>query len=283
MAILGGLGAAAAWAVTILCASRATRIIGAASVLGWVMLTGFCIVVPWALLEGIPDGLDAGSATWLLVAGAGNILGLLLTYSALRTGNVGIVAPIVSTEGAVAAILAVLAGEQLGAGSAAILALIAAGIALAATSAEIPEETGAGRHPAAVPLLAVLAACSFGVSIYATARASAELPIAWAVAPPRILGVLFIAVPLAATARLRITRSALPLVVVSGIGEVVGFVFFAVGSRHNIAVAAVLSSQFAALAAVGAYFLFRERLSRVQLAGVVTIVAGVAVLTALQA
>jgi drug/metabolite transporter (DMT)-like permease len=283
MAILGGLGAAAAWAVTILCAARATRIIGSASVLGWVMLTGFCIVVPWALLEGIPDGLDAGSATWLFVAGAGNILGLLLTYSALRTGNVGIVAPIVSTEGAVAAILAVLAGEQLGAGSAAILALIAVGVALAATSAETPVETGADRHPAAVPVLALLAACSFGVSIYATARASAELPIAWAVAPPRILGVLFIAVPLAATARLRITRSALPLVVVSGIGEVVGFAFFAVGSRHNIAVAAVLSSQFAALAAVGAYVLFRERLSRVQLAGVVTIVAGVAVLTALQA
>ena len=74
VAILGGLGAAAAWAVTILCASRATRIIGSASVLGWVMLTGFCIVVPWGLLEGIPDGLDAGSATWLLISGAGNLL-----------------------------------------------------------------------------------------------------------------------------------------------------------------------------------------------------------------
>jgi len=283
MAILGGLGAAAAWAVTILTAARATRIIGSASVVGWVMLTGFCIVVPWGLLEGIPDGLDTGSATWLFIAGAGNILGLLLTYSALRTGNVGIVAPIVSTEGAVAAILAVLAGEQLGAGSAVILAVIAIGIALAATTAEAPVEASVGRHPAAVPVLALLAACSFGVSIYATARASAELPIAWAVAPPRILGVLFIAVPLAATSRLHITRAALPLVVVSGIGEVVGFAFFAVGSRHNIAVAAVLSSQFAAVAAVAAYFLFRERLSRIQLVGVVTIVAGVAVLTALQA
>jgi len=283
MAILGGLGAAAAWAVTILCASRATRIIDSASVLGWVMLTGFCIVVPWSLLKGVPDGLDARSSTWLLAAGLGNILGLLLTYSALRTGNVGIVAPIVSTEGAVAAILAVLAGEQLGAGSAAILALIALGIALAATAAESPAETSVGRHPAAVPLLALLAACCFGISIYATARASAELPIAWAVAPPRILGVLFIALPLTAASRLHITRNALPLVVVSGVGEVVGFAFFAVGSRHNIAIAAVLSSQFAALAALAAYFLFRERLSRVQLVGVTTIVVGVTVLTALQA
>jgi drug/metabolite transporter (DMT)-like permease len=72
-------------------------------------------------------------------------------------------------------------------------------------------------------------------------------------------------------------------VVTAGIAEVVGFALFAVGSRHGVAVAAVLASQFAAIAAVAAYFLFRERLTRVQVAGVATIVIGVAVLTALQA
>jgi drug/metabolite transporter (DMT)-like permease len=282
MAILGGLGAAVAWAVTILCAARASRIIDSASVLGWVMLTGFCIVVPWGLLEGIPDDVGAGTTAWLLLAGAGNLFGLFLSYTALRTGDVGIIAPIISTEGAVAAILAVIAGEQLGAGSAAVLAVIALGIALAATTAETPAEVTGGRHPAVVPLLSFFAACSFGLSIYATARASADLPIAWAVAPPRLLGVLFIALPLAATARLRITRDALPLVVGSGIGEVVGFALFVVGARHSVAIAAVLSSQFAAVAAVAAYFLFRERLTRLQLVGVVTIVTGVTVLTVLQ-
>jgi drug/metabolite transporter (DMT)-like permease len=281
MAILGGLGAAAAWAVTMLCAARATRMIGSASVLAGVMLTGACIVVPWAAIEGLPDGLDAGSGAWLLLAGVGNILGLLFAYSAVRTGKVGIVAPIVSTEGAIAAVLAVLAGEHHGAASAATLAAIALGIALAATAADAEETLG--RGPRAVPALAFVAACCFGVSIYATARASAELPIAWAVAPPRILGVLFIAIPLAAMARLRVTRAALPFVVASGVGEVLGFTFFALGSRDSVAIAAVLASQFAAIAAVAAYFLFRERLSRVQLAGVATIVAGVTVLTALQA
>src|SRR4026209_2447348 len=119
MAILGGLGAAVAWAVTLLCTSRATRMIGAGSVLAWVMLVGFCIVVPWAAPVGFPDGLDRGSVTWLLVAGLGNIVGLLLVYTALREGKVGIVVPIVSTEGAIAAGLAVIAGEHLAAGSAA--------------------------------------------------------------------------------------------------------------------------------------------------------------------
>jgi drug/metabolite transporter (DMT)-like permease len=286
MAILGGLGAAVAWAVTLLCTSRATRMIGSASVLAWVMLTGFCIVVPWAAIEGIPGELDRGSAAWLLLAGIGNIVGLFLVYTALREGKVGIVGPIVSTEGAIAAVLAVLAGENLAVGSAAMLLLIAAGIALAATTADSDDvsevATAVGRHRS-VPVVALLAACSFGTSIYATARASAELPIAWAVAPPRILGVLFVFVPLAASSRLRLTRPALPLVVTAGIAEVVGFALFAVGSRHGVAVAAVLASQFAAIAAVAAYFLFRERLTRVQVAGVATIVIGVAVLTALQA
>jgi drug/metabolite transporter (DMT)-like permease len=286
MAILGGLGAAVAWAVTLLCTSRATRMIGSGSVLAWVMLTGFCIVVPWGAVVGVPDDLDRGSAAWLLIAGLGNILGLFLVYTALREGKVGIVGPIVSTEGAIAAVLAVLAGESLAVGSAAMLVLIAVGIALAATTADsddVSEVATAVERYRSVPVVALFAACSFGTSIYATARASAELPIAWAVAPPRILGVLFVFLPLAATSRLRLTRPALPLVVTAGIAEVVGFALFAVGSRHGVAVAAVLASQFAAIAAVAAYFLFRERLTRVQVAGVATVVIGVAVLTALQA
>ena len=52
MAILGGLGAALAWAAALLCTSRATRMIGSASVLAWVMLAGFCIVVPWMAMRG---------------------------------------------------------------------------------------------------------------------------------------------------------------------------------------------------------------------------------------
>ena len=52
MAILGGLGAALAWAVTLLCTSRATRMIGSGSVLAWVMLAGFCIVLPVGRARG---------------------------------------------------------------------------------------------------------------------------------------------------------------------------------------------------------------------------------------
>jgi len=283
IAILGGLGAAAAWAVSILTASRATRMIGATSVLAWVLLTGLCIVLPWAALEGVPDALDASSATWLLLAGAGNVVGLLCSYSALRIGKVALIAPIVSTEGAIAAVLAVLTGEQIAEGAGIALAVIAVGIVLAAVPREEEKVVADAGGSWRVPSFAITAACAFGVSIYATGKASAELPIGWAVLPPRAIGVLVVFVPLALSSRLQLTRRAAPFVVVSGIAEVVGFASYAVGSRDSVAVAAVLASQFAAIAAVAAYILFRERLGRLQLIGAFTIIVGVAALTWLQA
>jgi drug/metabolite transporter (DMT)-like permease len=134
-----------------------------------------------------------------------------------------------------------------------------------------------------VALYALAAAASFGFSLYATARVSAELPIVWALLPARVVGLLVVTLPLVLSRRLTLTRAALPLVVVSGLAEVLGFSLFAIGSRHGIAVTAVLASQFGAIAAGAAFVLFRERLAYVQLAGVALIVAGVSVLSGLQA
>lgn len=277
-AVLGGLGAAACWATATLCASRSTRLIGPWSVLAWVMLVGFVVVVPIVAWDGVPHGLDSEQLGWLALSGAGNVGGLLFAYKALRVGKVSIVAPITSTEGAIAAVLAIITGETLGVGAGLMLIVIVLGV----VCASIGPGGGSGDTLRA-SLLAAAAALCFGVSLYATARASATLPIFWAVFPARLLGVAVVALPLALAKRLRLTRKAVPLVIGSGLCEVLGFASFAVGSRHGIAVAAVLASQFAALAAVAAYFLFHERLTRLQLGGIVAIALGVAVLTAIQA
>jgi drug/metabolite transporter (DMT)-like permease len=58
---------------------------------------------------------------------------------------------------------------------------------------------------------------------------------------------------------------------------------FTLGSRDSLAIAAVIASQFAGLSALLAFVLFRERLLRVQIAGVAAIAVGVAVLSALHA
>ena len=99
----------------------------------------------------------------------------------------------------------------------------------------------------------------------------------------RLIGTIALALPLALGRRLELTRHAVPLLVASGVCEVLGFFAYTAGARHGIAVAAVLSSQFATLAGVAAYILFRERLTRIQLVGVLTVVTGVALLSALRA
>lgn len=279
IAILCGLGAAACWAVTMLTGTRASRSIGPTAALAWVMLTGLVIVGPIALAQGVPDGLDGQSATWLVISGAGNVAGLLLVYAGVRIGKVGVVAPIASTEGAVAAVLAVIAGEELGPWSGLALGIVVVGVVLSSRPAAEPD--GELGDPRAV-LFGIAAACTFGASLYATGRASADLTIVWAVLPPRLLGVLFVTIPLLAARRLRLTREAAPFVVAAGIAEVVGFVAFATGARHGIAVTAVLASQFAAIAAIAARFLFGERIGRTATIGVVVIAFGVALVTALR-
>ena len=276
IAVIGGLGAAVCWAATTLCASRSTKLIGGPSALAWVMLVGFVVAAPLTVASGIPESLGGHELGWLAIAGAGNVGGLLLNYGALRIGKVSIVAPIISTEGAVAAVLAIVGGETLGAAVGAMLGVVVLGVVLASVG-----PGGGSGDPLRATLLAVGAALCFGASLYATARVSESLPLVWALIPARLLGVLVLTLPLLATRSLRITRSAAPLVVASGLCEIGGFALFALGSRHGIAVSAVLASQFAALAALAAFLLFHERLARLQLAGIGVIAVGVAILTGL--
>jgi drug/metabolite transporter (DMT)-like permease len=312
LAILGGLGAAAAWAVSLLCSSRSSRLIEPMAVVAWVMLVGLVITAPIAAATGVPSNLHGSALAWLILAGAGNVAGLVVNYYALRAGQVSLVAPLVSTEGAIAAIISVLAGQTLELSVAFTLLLIALGVGLAsvpapavgARGAAVPAGVSAGGDPAlpALPapalrdatlpdggrhasavVFAILAAISFGASLYATGRAGAVLPASWVVLSARVVGAVALALPLALTGRLRLTARAAPFVIASGVAEVVGFFSYTFGARHGIAIAAVLSSQFAVLALAASYVLFGERLSRVQLAGVACVVLGVAALSALRA
>lgn len=279
IAILGGLGAALCFGVSTLASSRSARLIGAGSVVAWMMIVGLAVTVPGIAVTGVPSSLDANAAGWLAVSGVGNIGGLLIVYAALRIERVGIVAPICSTEGAVAAMIAAARGEAISGGTGIALAAIPVGVVLASVRGDQDE----GRHDFRGVPLAIAAAGIFGLGIYAAGRVSTEVPLTWALLPPRAIGVLVIALPLLLSSRIRLTRRALPLVVLSGLAEVAGFACLTLGARHGIAIAAVLASQFAAVSAIGGYLLFGERLGRIQLIGVIVIIAGVTALTALRA
>jgi drug/metabolite transporter (DMT)-like permease len=282
LAILGGVGAATAWAISILCSSRSSRLIDPMAVVAWVMLVGLVIVAPLAAVAGVPARLHGSALIWLILSGAGNVAGLVVNYFALRIGQVSLVAPIVSTEGAIAAVISVIAGASLAVTVAAALCVIVAGVSLASVPSPDAAVQDAERHPRVV-ILAVISTLSFGTSLYATGRAGAVLPASWVVLSARVIGAVALALPLALAGRLRLTSRAAPLVVASGLAEVAGFYSYTWGSRHGLAIAAVLSSQFAVLALAGSYVLFGERLSRLQLAGVACVLVGVAALSALRA
>jgi len=138
-------------------------------------------------------------------------------------------------------------------------------------------------------LLAVLAGrATFGTSLYATGRAGAELPArVGRSCPPRLIGTVALArLPLAFDgAGWRATRSRpSPLdCSSSGVCEVLGFFSYTGVARapwHRDRRSPVLSVR-RKLAALGAYVIFRERLTRIQLGrGSRFVIAGIAVLSA---
>lgn len=281
VSIVFGLGTAIFFAAGSLLNSRAVRLIPAWSVVAWMMLIGLAITLPFAFAAGIPESLGADTFAWLAMSGLGNVSGLVLASFAFRVGKVGIIAPILATEGAISATLAAMSGESIAPSVAMTLLVIVGGIVLAA-SAPDPAPIDHER-PVLAALLALAGAACFGVSLFASGQLSQDLPIAWVLLPARVVGTVALAIPLIATRRLRITRKALPLVVTMGFTEVLGFTCFAIGAQYLVGVTSVLSSQFAPIAAVMAYLLFKERLGRLQILGVAVIVIGVVTLTVLTA
>ncbi len=308
-AILGGLIAAALWAAATLASSRSSRMLGSRVVLGWVMLIGVIVGVPLAFIDAPVERLEPGTLALLLLAGFCYVGGLGLTYAALQIGKVSIVAPIVATEGAVAAVIAIWLGDPVTLAAGVILAVIAVGVVLSSlerSGTDVPAGDidlvadaldGPPSAPSALSptppvapgdtrksaLLAIGAALIFGVGLVSMGTAASLVPIAWVALTARLVGVVAITLPLLLRGRLRLTRAALPLLVIAGVGEILGSMASAWGARESIAIVAVLGSQFAAFSAVAAFLLFGERLSRVQVIGVVLVVVGVTALAAVQA
>lgn len=292
IAILGGLATAVLWASTLLGSARASRLIGPWSTLAWVMLIGLAVALPLVLLTGTDVRLADRDILNLAIAGVANSGGLLLGYAALRRGKVAVVGPIVSTEGAIGAVLAIIAGDPVTAATGVLLAVIAAGVVLASVERSAdravaagdtrPNPDATGRSAAITAGLAVGAAILFGINLFITSRIANALPVAWSILPARVAGVVGVSLPLIAMRRIHLRREAVPFLVLVGLAEVAGITTFALGARDSTPVTSIIASQFAGIAAIVAFVLFGERLSRTQVIGVVVIAAGVAALAALQ-
>jgi drug/metabolite transporter (DMT)-like permease len=275
--ILGGLGAAFSWGLSTVVASRSTRMIGSQQALAYVMLLGLGALAVLAPASGLPQDATGRAWAWAVVGGLGSAVGLSMMYRALRLGKVGVVAPIASTEGALAAVFAIALGETLTAAVAACLVVIAGGVVVVTMRGHAAD---VHLRPS---LYALSAACLFGVNLVASARAGDALGALWTILVARIVGVAVIALPLLLRGRLRLPGAAWWMVSFSAVAELVGYVSYVTGAHHGVAIPAVLGSQFAAVATITSFVILGERVGPRQVAGAIVIVAGVSVLAVLRA
>lgn len=281
LSIVLGLGTAFAFAAGLILSARLSRQLPPTVVVAAAAVAGLLLLLPFSVSAGIPPGLGVGDLALLGVAGLGGLGGLVCVNAALRVGKVGVVGPIVATQGALTVAFSLAAGRPLEPLLLGLLTVIAVGIVIAARAREtapVPHE-----RPARSVVLALLSAACFALSLLSTGLLSDDLPLAWIALPGRVVTTAALAIPLLAAGRLRVPRRTAPLIVALALCDLIGLTLYSLGADLSIEITAVMASQMAPIAAVLALLLFGERLTRTQVIGLVVIVVGVAGLSLVQA
>jgi drug/metabolite transporter (DMT)-like permease len=270
---------ACTWGSISVLEARISRALGGPSALAWIFGVGLVVILPIALVHGLPDATRTDWA-WAIVASVCSLAGLAMMFTALQYGRVGLVTATISSQGAFASIYAAIDGQALHPLSLVAIAVSAAGtfVLIGSGGSVAPPRERRGI------LLALGGACFTGLSLFAAARGGSGVGADWVVACVRISSVGLVLVPLAATRRLKSPRGVIVPTLIAGVAEVAAFgAYIAATDEIGVAVPAVIASQFALIAATVGWFVLGERLGARQLAGAGAILAGVTALTILQA
>jgi drug/metabolite transporter (DMT)-like permease len=278
--IIGGLLAALLWGSSTVTDARATRIVGSIGVLGWSSIAGCVLTLPVALIFAHDADVDARGLLWLAISSLAAVAAFAPFYRAVQLGPVPLVAGLGATEGGVAAAISFATGERLPALT--LLGLIVAlgGMIVVLISVRTPVPEGHG-HPLQAGLLATLSATLFGLSLFAGARAIDNVPELWLPAGSRTFGTVLIAIPLLLVGKLPRAGRFLRFTFYSALAQSSGyFAFLVAAGSSGISVPAVLASQASVVGMVISFLVLGEWLSRRQLAGIATLLTGVAVVAA---
>jgi drug/metabolite transporter (DMT)-like permease len=271
---------AVTWGSISVLEAKISRALGGPSALAWVFLVGLIVVLPIALIHGVPDA-RAGAWAWAMVSAVCSLAGLALMFTGLQFGRVGLVTATISVQGAFASVYAAIGGETLHP-----LSVVAIAVSAVGTFVLMSGDGGLQAPPRERRgiLFALGAACFTGLSLFAASRGGSGIGADWVIVCIRASSVAMVLVPLAATRRLRSPRRVVRTAIIAGIGEVAAFgAYIEASNRIGVAVPAVIASQFALIAATTGWLVLGERLGRRQLAGAGAILAGVTALTIFQA
>lgn len=277
MAILLALGCAVVYGAADFLGGLATRRTSVFGVVALSQVSGLVALVallPW--LGGSVGGADLG---WGALAGLAGAAGLLVFFRALAGGVMSVIAPVTAvTAAAVPVLVGLLGGEQIGTWASVGVALALAAVVL------VSAESGllalrAARPASLIP--ALVAGAMFGLFFVLLDRTSDDSGLTPLVAARLASVVLVVGIALARRKKLTVTRSALPLVVASGIGDMTANALFLLATQQDgqLAITGVLASLYPVSTVVLAQVVLRERLVGAQIAGLAAAVTAVVLIT----
>jgi drug/metabolite transporter (DMT)-like permease len=270
------LASAASWGVSDFLGGLTSRRLPVLGVLAVSQPAGLVLIALTIVIFGA-DPISADKFALAALAGAASLGGLWAFYAAMAMGTVSVVAPIAS----LGVIVPVAVGLARGDSPAAIqlIGLVPAitGVVILSYE-EHPEHAGVARRAI---VLAILAGLGFGIFFTALDVASPDRP-GWAILAVRVGGVAVVAIALLiARPRLAAVSGSIAVLLVIGFFDVLANALFAVASTKGVLpVVAVGGSMYPAFTIALATVVLRERLARVQWAGVALALLGVALIAA---
>jgi len=290
LTVVLGLGSALGYALHDFLMVKVVRAAAIWTALTWSMGIGLLILLPIALLV---SGPPSGAAEWRAVAfaaasGVCEAAGLGALLRGLVTGNLSVVTPLASLAGGFVAVIMIVQGEPLPALALIGLPLAVAGGLMASVEKAPKDEVFGPEDGAAAPARrtratagagwALLSSALFSVTVLLFVEAGALHPVA--LAAYGRLGTMVVLVPFAlALAGLKLPRVLARRSAYAGVFDAAAFVALAAAiSVGPVAIASVVCSQGGTMAAILGLVVLRERLSRVQIAGVALTCVAVALL-----
>lgn len=281
MTILLGLLAALCWGLPDVPLAVAVRRVGELPVLVGSLLIGTIAVVPIVLLSGAPELTSRGLALAALT-GALTVAAYLTAFTAYQTCPVSVVTPILSCEGAVAAVIAVAAGEHISWALGALLATAVLGVILVGAGG------GGEQTRAQLPGITwiTLAALIWGTVLALGPPVFRELGTWWGFLAVRVFTLVFALIVAIGAGRGRALVPGLRAepwrIAAWGLGDAAAYLcFFLAADRGPVAVASVLAAQFATFGTLAGVVFLRERLHPRQWVGVAVVIGAVSGISAI--
>jgi drug/metabolite transporter (DMT)-like permease len=276
--IVLGLLAALLWGVPDVPLAVAIRRVGELPVLVWSLLIGVLATLPLVVATGAPHLTTRGLGL-AIVAAAVTVPAYLAAFTAFQTCPVSVVTPILSCEGAAAAVIAVIFGERLDTTLALSLALAVLGVVLVGISG-----AGSQRSHMRGVAFVCLAAMIWGVVLALGAPVSRELGVWWGFLLVRVFALLLALAIALATGRGPALgpawRSEPWRIVAWGLGDAGAYLcFYLAAHRGPIAVASVLAAQFALFGAMSGVLFLGERLRPHQWLGIAIVLAAISAIS----